>query len=68
MKLICKCWIQSSIGIDQSYYEGHRSAGLIAEKPNSIFAKGGYTDKDAILNVLFNPFKCFEDMQMMRHT
>ena len=35
---------------------------------NSIFAKGGYTDKEAERNILSNPFKRFEDMQMLRHT
>ena len=38
------------------------------EKKNSIFAKGGYTDKEAERNILSNPFKRFEDMQMLRHT
>ena len=52
----------------RSYYEGRRSAGLVAEKKNSIFAKGGYTDKEAERNILANPFKRFEDMQMLRHT
>lgn len=52
----------------KSYYEGRRAAGLIVEKRNSIFAKGGYTDKEAERNILANPFKRFEDMQMLRHT
>ena len=30
--------------------------------------KGGYTDKEAERNILSNPFKRFEDMQMLRHT
>ena len=51
-----------------SYYEGRRAAGLTVEKANSIFAKGGYTDKEAERNILANPFKRFEDMQMLRHT
>ena len=38
------------------------------EKQNSIFAKGGYTDKEAERNILSNPFKRFEDMNMMRRT
>ena len=38
------------------------------EKQNSIFAKGNYTDKEAARNILSNPFKRFEDMNMMRHT
>ena len=52
----------------RSYYEERRRAGLVVEKSNSIFAKGGYTDKDAQRNILSNPFKRFEDMQMLRHT
>ena len=52
----------------KSYYEGRRTAGLSVEKRNRIFAKGGYTDKEAERNILSNPFKRFEDMQMLRHT
>lgn len=52
----------------KSYYEGRRAAGLVVEKKNSIFAKGGYTAKEAQRNILSNPFKRFEDMQMLRHT
>ena len=52
----------------RSYYEGRRTAGLVVEKKNSIFAKGGYTDKESERNILANPFKRFEDMQMLRHT
>ena len=52
----------------KSFYENRRAAGLVVEKKNSIFAKDGYTDKDAQRNILSNPFKRFEDMQMLRHT
>lgn len=52
----------------RSYYGGRRAAGLPVEKKNSIFAKGGYTDKKAERNFLANSFKRFEDMQMLRHT
>lgn len=52
----------------KEYYEGRRNLGLVVEKSNSIFAKGGYTDKEAQRNILSNPFKRFEDMQMLRHT
>ena len=52
----------------RSFYEGRRAAGLPVEKKNSIFSKGGYTDADAKRNILSNPFKRFEDMQMLRHT
>jgi DNA or RNA helicases of superfamily II len=50
------------------YYEDRRDKGLVVEKSNSLFAKGGYTDKEAQRNILSNPFKRFEDMQMLRHT
>ena len=52
----------------RSYYEGRRRLGLVVEKKNSIYAKGGCTDKEAEKNILQNPFKRFEDMQMLRHT
>lgn len=52
----------------KAYYEGRRAAGLPVEKKNSIFAKGGYTDREVERNILSNPFKRFEDMQMLRHT
>lgn len=51
-----------------SFYEASRASGLPVEKKNSIFAKGGYTDKEAERNILANPFKHFEDMQMIHHT
>lgn len=52
----------------RAYYEGRRAAGLVVEKANSIFAKGNYTNSEAQKNILANPFKRFEDMQMLRHT
>lgn len=52
----------------RGFYEARRNAGLIVEKQNSIYAKGNYTDKDAERNILSNPFKRFEDMNMMQHT
>lgn len=60
--------LEDIVSYFRSYYESRRSAGLTVEKKNSIFAKGGYTDKDAERNILANPFKRFEDMQMLRHT
>lgn len=60
--------LEDIVSYFRSYYEGRRAAGLIVEKKNSIFAKGGYTDKEAERNILANPFKRFEDMQMLRHT
>lgn len=52
----------------RNYYEARRSNGLKVEKSNSIYAKGEYTSKDIERNILINPFKRFEDMQMLRHT
>ncbi len=52
----------------KGYYEGRRTEGGVVEKENSIFAKGGYTNKEAERNILSNPFKRFEDMQMLKHT
>ena len=52
----------------KSYYETRRAAGLPAEKKNSIFAEGGYADKEAERNILSNLFKRFKDMQMLQHT
>ena len=52
----------------RSFYESRRAAGLPVEKQNSIFAKGAYTDAEAKRNIPSNPFKRFEDMQMLRHT
>ena len=60
--------LEDIVNYFRDYYESRRSAGLTVEKSNSIFAKGGYTDKDAQRNILSNPFKRFEDMQMLRHT
>ena len=52
----------------KNYYESRKADGLVVEKPNSIYAKGGYSDADVRRNVLSNPFKRFEDMQMLHHT
>ena len=60
--------IEDLVRYFKEYYESRRGEGLPVEKANSIFAKGGYTDKEAERNILSNPFKRFEDMNMMRHT
>ena len=60
--------LEDIVSYFRSYYEGRRTAGLAVEKKNSIFAKGGYTAKEAERNILSNPFKRFEDMQMLHHT
>lgn len=60
--------LEDIVGFFRSYYEARREPGLFVEKPNSLFAKVDYTDREAIRNILSNPFKRFEDMQMLRHT
>jgi len=52
----------------RSFYADRRSRGLIVEKPNSLYCREDVTDKEIERNILANPFKRFEDMQMMRHT
>lgn len=52
----------------KAFYEDRRERGEVVEKSNSIFTKGNYTDKEAARNILSNPFKRFEDMNMMHHT
>ena len=47
------------------FYEDRKAHGMIAEKPNSIYQKGGYTRKDVEKNVLSNPFNRFEDMRFL---
>ena len=60
--------LEDIVAFFRNFYEHRRASGLKVEKANSIFAKGGYTDKEAERNILSNPFKRFEDMNMMRHT
>ena len=52
----------------RSFYAERRSRGLVVEKPNSLYCREDVTDKEIERNILANPFKRFEDMQMMRHT
>ena len=60
--------ISDIVSYFRAYYESRRNGGLVVEKANSIYAKGNFTDKDAERNILSNPFKRFEDMNMFRHT
>lgn len=60
--------IDDIVAYFKDFYENRREQGLTVEKKNSIFAKGGYTDKQAEKNILSNPFKRFEEMNMMHHT
>ena len=49
------------------FYDSRRNAGLLVEKSNSLFARNEFSDKEAERNILSNPFKRFEDMDMFRH-
>ena len=60
--------LSSIAGYFRSYFEGRRASGLIVEKPDSVFARSNYTDKEAERTILRSPFKRFEDRQMLRHT
>lgn len=60
--------IDDIVAYFKAFYEDRRERGEVVEKQNSIFAKGNYTYKEATRNILSNPFKRFEDMNMMRHT
>jgi hypothetical protein len=60
--------ISDIVSYFRSFYESRRVSGLVVEKANSIYAKPDYTDKQAERNILSNPFKRFEDMNMFRHT
>lgn len=63
-----RCKLDDIVAYFRKFYNERKIAGLIIEKANSIFAKDDYTDTDARRNILANPFKRFEDMQMVRHT
>ena len=51
----------------RSFYVDHHIRGLIVEKPNSLYCREDVTDKEIERNILANPFKRFEDVQMMRY-
>lgn len=50
------------------FYEARRKAGLFVEKPNSIFANTGYTDKDIKKLILVYPYKRFAEMQIFTYS
>ena len=52
----------------RAFYTKRRAADLPVEKKNSLYCREDVTDKEIERNILVNPFKRFEDMQMMRHT
>ena len=50
------------------FYSTRKSNGFIVEKANSVYCKDNYTKRDVEHNILTNPYKRFEDMNMLRHT
>lgn len=52
----------------RAFYDGRRKSGRTIEKKNSLFVREEYTDKEAEYNILSNPFKRFEDMNLIHHT
>ena len=50
------------------FYESRRELGLIVEKEKSLYYRPGYTEKQSERNILSNPFKRFEDMDMFHHS
>ena len=52
----------------RAFYQQRRTAGLVVEKANSLYCREDVTDREIERNILANPFKRFEDMQMLYHT
>ncbi len=59
--------IDDLVAYFKRFYEARRKAGLIVEKENCLYARGGYADADVRRNILANPFRRFEEMSMARH-
>lgn len=52
----------------RDFYEARRKSGLFVEKPSSIFARSGYTDKDIKKLILVYPYKRFAEMQIFTYS
>lgn len=51
-----------------NFYKGRKFRGLPVEKPNSLFCREEYTEKEVERNIFSNPFKRFEDMRFMKRS
>lgn len=51
----------------REFYDTRRRAGLIIEKPDSIFAKEVYSDDDAKKTILLHPYARFAEMGMVSY-
>ena len=60
--------ISDIVSYFRAFYEARRASGLMVEKEKSLYYHPGYTDKQSERNILSNPFKRFEDMDMFHHT
>ena len=60
--------ISDLVDFFRAFYAERRANSLPVEKANSVYCRPDATDKEIERNILSNPFKRFEDMQMMRHT
>ena len=60
--------ISDIAGFFRAFYQQRKAEGLIVEKANSLYCKDEITDKEIERNILANPFKRFEDMNMLYHT
>ena len=52
----------------RTYYQAWRERGEVVENSRSLFCRETYTDKEIERLILSNPFKRFEDMDMMHHS
>ena len=52
----------------RAFYEDRRERGEVVENLRSLFCRESYTDKEIERLILSNPFKRFEDMDMMHHS
>ena len=52
----------------RAFYESRRERGEVVENSRSLFCRETYTDKEIERLILSNPFKRFEDMDMMHHS
>ena len=51
----------------REFYNARRNAGLVTEKPDSIFSKEGYSDDEAKKTILIQPYARFAEMGMMSY-
>lgn len=51
----------------REFYDARRNAGLVIEKSDSIFLKGGYTDDEAKKTILRHPYARFAEMGMVSY-